>query len=481
MRPVPLILCLALSCGADAATAAAQMPDPASLPARSAPPPRIPGVSGGPFLGGIPTGTATREPLALSISDAINRALNNNLGVLLAEEGVDRARGARWRALSELLPNVHGRMSETRQVVNLEAFGFPLPAGFPAIVGPFNVFDARVYASQSVLDLGALHDARAESHTVAAARLEYKSARDMVVLATTVSYAQAAAGAARVDATRAQVDTAQALVALATDLKQNGLVAGIDVLRSEFQLGTERQRATAARNEFEKAKFQLARLIGLPLGQSFTLATELAPVEIPEMTLDQALERAFRTRPDYLAALERVQAAESSRRASVGEQLPTVRVTANYGGLGLTPSVAHSTYAVAGALEVPIFQGGRSRGRMLEANADLRRRRADAEDLKGAIYYEVRTAMLDMETGREQLAVATRGRELAASELTQARDRFAAGVAGNIEVVQAQSAVTLANDQYIAALFTTSLAKGSLVRAVGIAEETARQVFGGVR
>jgi outer membrane protein TolC len=101
--------------------------------------------------------------------------------------------------------------------------------------------------------------------------------------------------------------------------------------------------------------------------------------------------------------------------------------------------------------------------------------------LKGAIYYEVRTAMLDLQTGNEQLEVATRGRMLAASELAQARDRFAAGVAGNIEVVQAQAAVTLADDQYISALFTTSLAKGSLVRAVGIAEETAREIFGGLR
>jgi outer membrane protein TolC len=165
----------------------------------------------------------------------------------------------------------------------------------------------------------------------------------------------------------------------------------------------------------------------------------------------------------------------------VGEKLPAVRVTANYGDLGGSPSDSHSTYTVAGALDVPIFQGGRPRGRLLEADADMRRRRVEADDLKGAIYYEVRTALLDLQTGREQLQVATRARELAASQLAQSRDRFAAGISGNLEIVQAQAAVTQAGDEYIAALYTTILAKGSLVRAMGIAEETARQVFGGLR
>jgi outer membrane protein TolC len=434
-----------------------------------------------PFLGGVPSGEPTRESLALSISDAINRALTNNLGVLLAEEGIDHARGAKWRALSDLLPNINGHVTEARQVVNLAAFGFPLPAGIPSIVGPFNTFDARVSLSQAVLDFKALNDSRAETHNLNAARYDYRSARDLVVLVATISYAQALASSARVDAAQAQVVTAQALFNQATDLKQSGIVAGIDVVRAEVQLGTERQRATAARNELEKAKLQLARLIGLPLGQSFTLATELAPVNIPEMTMEQALERAYRTRPDYLAALERIKAAEASRQAAIGETLPSVRVNANYGDLGLSVADSHYTYTVAGTLDIPIFQGGRARGRRLDAETDLRRRRTEADDLKGAIYYEVRTALLDLQTGNEQLEVATRGRMLAASELTQARDRFAAGVAGNIEVVQAQAAVTLAEDQYISALFTTSLAKGSLVRAVGIAEETAREIFGGLR
>lgn len=433
------------------------------------------------FQRGVPSESPTADPLALSLASAVQRALEHNLGLLLAEQRLTDAGGARWRALSELLPAVNGRLAVTREKVNLEAFGFPLPSGVPAIVGPFNVYDARVFLTQSIFDVHATNDARAESHNVQAARFDLKNARDIVILVSANAYSQAIAAEARVDAARAQVDTAQALFQQAADMKQSGLVPGIDVLRAEVQLDTVRQRRTAAETDFEKAKLQLARIIGLPPGQAFTLADRIQSVPFPDITLEQALDRAYRSRGDYQAALERVRAAEANRRAIVGETLPSLHVTAEYGDIGLSPSDAHASYNVTGALNIPIFQGGKTRGRLMEADAELRSRTAEAADLKAGLYYDVRTAFLDLQSGREQLQVATRTRELAASQLTQARDRFAAGVAGNIEVVQAQEAVALASDQYISALFVSNLATGNLIRALGAAEDAARQYLGGIR
>jgi len=475
-----LVLLLGAAGAVSTAAAQGQVAPPSEPPAPA--PARAPSLlTTNPFLGGVPAGTATSEPLSLSILDAINRALEHNLGVLMAQEGVGRAQGARWRALSGLLPTVSGRVSETRQVVNLAAFGFPLPPGIPAIVGPFNVFDARVYLTQAVLDFHALNDARAEAHNIAAAEFSYKSARDLVVLVAANAYLQALAASSRADSARAQVETASALHNQAVDLRQGGIVAGIEVLRAEVQLNTERQRATATQNDFEKAKLQLAHVIGLPLGQAITLSTELPEVPVPEMTLEQAIERAYQARPDYQAANERVRAAESAREAIVGERLPSVRVDAHYGDLGLSVADAHSTYAVVGAVNVPIFQGRRTHGRLLEADADLRDRRAQVEDLKATIYYEVRTAFLDLQASGEQLQVATGSRQLAAQQLTQARDRFAAGVASNIEVVQAQEAVALANEEYISALYLYNVGKAVLARGLGVAENAVRQYLGGVR
>jgi outer membrane protein TolC len=474
---VLVLVAPAVGAQAPAAREPAAAPAPAPTASRSAS-----GTNGiASFFGGVPTGTATNEPISLSITEAIARALKYNLGVLNAEQSIDRANGARWRELSNLLPNVNGRLSETRQKVNLAAFGFPLPAGFPSLVGPYNVFDARVYVSQSVFDLSAINDLRAETHNAAAAAYSYKSARDLVVLVAGNAYLQTLAAAARADSARAQEQTADALYRQAGDLRQGGIIAGIDVLRAEVQLSTQRQRGTAAQNEFEKAKLQLARIIGLPIGQPFTLSDELPYLPVPSMTLEDALDRAYKTRPDYQAALERVQAAEASRRAVVGEALPSVRVNADFGDLGQTPGDARGTFAVVGAVNVPIFQGGRTRGRLLEADADLRGRRAEAEDLKAGIYYDVRSAFLDLQATEEQLKVATRARELAAQQLTQARDRFAAGVSSNIEVIQSQEAVTIAAEQYIGALYGYNVAKALLARGLGIAEAAAQQFLGGVR
>ena len=434
-----------------------------------------------PFGGGVPQGVTTPEALPLSIAEVIKRALDRNLGVLLAEEGAGDAAGARAVALSDLLPHVSGSVSEARRKINLEAFGFPLQSQFqiPPLVGPFNVFDARVFLSQAVLDLSALNEFRAAKHSLSAAQHSFQSARDLVVLVAANLYLQTLATGARADTARAQLETATTLYRQAVSLREGGLVAGIDVVRAEVRQSTERQRVTAATNEYEKSKLQLARVIGLPVGQTFTLSQELPFVPVPEITLEEALARAYRDRPDYLAALERVQAAEASRQAIRGEGLPSIKVTADYGTIGLQVKSALPTFNVLGAVEVPIFEGGRVQGRLAQADAELRSRRAEADDARAEIYYDVRTAFLDLKATEEELQTATRARELADLQLTQSRDRFAAGVTSNIEVVQSQEAVAQASEQYIAALYGFNVAKAMLARSLGTAEEAVAKYLGG--
>lgn len=454
------------------AAAAQSRPSIQSLPTNS------------PLLGGVPTGTVSTPPVPVSIAQAIKQALAHNLGVLQAEEAVNRAGGGRWIALSEMLPDVKASISETRRETNLEAFGFPLNrfslgVSIPSVVGPFNVFDARVFVEQSVLDVEALHKIRAESHQLSAVRHAYRSARELVVLVAANLYLEGLAAGARATTARAQLETAQALQTQAEDLRRSGIVAGIDVVRAEVRVSTDRQRATAARADFEKAKLQLARVMGLPIGQAITLSDQIPPVPVPEMTVEQALERAYKERPDYLAAKERFEAAESSRRAALSEHLPSVAVSADYGAIGLTAASALSTFAVTGTVSIPIFDGGKTRGHVIQATVDRNNRRNELDDMKAQIYYEVRSAFLDLEATSEELQAATRGRDLSGQQLTQARDRFAAGVANNIEVIQAQEAVALANEQYIDAVFGYNLAKAVLGRALGTVEEAIEKFLGG--
>ena len=179
------------------------------------------------------------------------------------------------------------------------------------MVGPFNVFDARVSVSQAILDVAAASEASAASHRLAAARLSYRSAWDFVVLGSANLYLQALAASAREDAARAQFASSQAIHAQALDLRKSGIVAGLDVVRAEVRMSTDQQRLTAAANGAQKARLQLARVIGLPIGQEVALVDDIPAVPDPTMTLQEAHEQAYARRGDYLAPLEQVQAART--------------------------------------------------------------------------------------------------------------------------------------------------------------------------
>jgi len=431
-----------------------------------------------PFLGSPPQGTVSATPIGLSVKDAVDRALQFNLGLLLQEEEVKNAHGARWRALANLLPDISAGMTASQQIINLEAYGFQAN---PSVIGPFNVFDARVYASQPLLDLRALNDARAASANERAQVLGVRSARDLVTLVAVNLYLEAVAGASRIEAAHAQQTTAEALSTQAADMKQAGVVAGIDLLRAQVQVQNQRRRTIRAESDFEKTKLQLARAIGLPPGQAFTLTDKIPYAPLSDVTIESALKTAFESRADYLAARERLAAAEASHRAAESDHIPTLHLDADYGALGQTVADSHATFRVAATLKVPIFDGGKSTARRIETNAELKRRQAEVEDARGRVEYDVRAAFLDLRAAGQQLEAAQANVTLAGQELEQARDRFAAGVAGNIEVTQAQESVAIASESYIDALYAHNLAKASLARAVGTAEQSVKAFVGGLK
>jgi outer membrane protein TolC len=259
------------------------------------------------------------------------------------------------------------------------------------------------------------------------------------------------------------------------------MVAGIDVLRAQVELETQRQRVIVTENDFARQQLQLARAIGLPIGQQFTLKDTIPYAPLTALTLEEALARAYRDRPDYQSAQALVQAAEASRKAATGEALPSAQLTADYGDIGPTFGNSHGTFSVVANLRVPIFQGGRVRGRILEADAVLQQRRSELADFKGRIDFEVRTAFVDLKSADDQLQVARSVVDLAGQTLKQAQDRFAAGVAGNIEVIQAQESVATANETYISSLYAHNVAKSNLARVIGVTEEGIKRYLEGVR
>jgi outer membrane protein TolC len=432
-----------------------------------------------PLLGGIPSGNATGTLLPLSLSDALNRGLKYNLGAVFGEQSVNAAGSARLLALSQLLPKITTGISEVQQQVNLAAFGFNPSSGMDMIVGPFNVFDVRAYVDQTVLDFSALNRYRAASENVKAAQYSNRNARDLVLFVCANLYLQAAAGNSRVQATRAQVNTAQTLYNLALDQKTAGVVPGIVVLRAQVELQAQQQRLIVAEDKFAKDKLALARAIGLPLGQEFVLADAMSFAQIPTASLDESVQQAYKERPDYQSAMSRVRAAELDRKAAQAGRLPTIGFRADYGDIGQQPGQSHGTFTIATNVRFPIYQGGSVRARVMEADVLLRQRQAELEDLRGRIYYDVQSAFLDLKAATDRVQVAQSAIQLAEEQVRQSQDRFGAGVTNNVEVVQAQEALATASENHIAGLQAHIAAKLALARAIGISEAGYEQFLRG--
>lgn len=454
----------------------AQGPE-AQAPRLQAPPGPVPlapnpGMVQDPLFGGIPAGQVTGAPIALSLGDAIERGLKYNLAGLLSEEGIHSAEAAQRRSRSQLLPNITAGVSESQLQVNLRAMGFGGFPGIRTVVGPFSVFDTRLYLSQAVVDLRALRDDRAGSERLKATEYSYRNTRDRIVFVCGDLYLQAVAGKSRIEAARAQLNTAQSLYDLAADLKRAGVAPGIEVVRAQVELQTQQQRLIVAENEHAKQKLNLAHAIGLPLGQQFNLTEGLLYAAFAPMTLDQALERAYRDRADYQGALAQVRAAEFTKKAAQAEKLPSLRVIGNYGVNGPAPGWTHGSYTLAASVRIPIYEGGQAEARILEADSALRQRQAELADLKGRIYYEIQTAFLNLQSADQNVKVAGSAVKLAQEQLSQAQDRFSAGVASNIEVVQAQEALADVTEAYISSLYAHSTAKGRLAQALGAAESS---------
>jgi outer membrane protein TolC len=422
------------------------------------------------FSGSVATGTLSATPLALSLRDAIQRGLRYNLGILTSRDIADTVKAERRKTLSTLLPNVYAGATQTSQQIDLAAFGFNLP-GIPKIQGPFGYQNVRGFVEQTVYDRTSLKNLKSATESQKAAELTAEDARNLVVQAVSNAYLAVITDSARVDAIQAELATAQAIYDRAVDQKRAGTVAGIDVLRADVERQTEQQRLLAQKNQVEKDKLTLARAIGLPAGQQFSV-TDTLPFTPLANSLDDLLKQAFEHRADFRAAQANVRAAEFAIEAARSEHYwPSVVVQADYGDIGQTFANSHGTYSVLAGVRVPIYAGGRTRSDIEQAEAVLRDKKNMVEDLRGRIDYEVRNAVLDLQSAADQVAVSKNNVDLATETLMQARDRFAAGVTDNIEAVQAQQLLAAANENFIGSLNAHNGAKIALATALGVAEE----------
>jgi outer membrane protein TolC len=430
-----------------------------------------------PFQGSVATGEVSAQPVALTLDEAIQRGLKTNLGVILSSAQTAAARGERLSQLQALLPSVDFNAKETVMQLDLPAEGLRIP-GFPKIIGPFGYTDLRATLNWSLIDVASLRNYLAARHNFTAAQLSAQDARDLVVLVVGNAYLLALADETRVTSVEAQVATAKVSLDQAVANHQAGTAPLLDELRARVDYQSLEQQLIVARNALEKDKLALARVIGLPLEQSFTLADKAPYAAFDQIDVEAAIHEAHANRKDLAAMVEQVKAAEQQRKAATADRLPTLNFAGDYGDIGVNPKTSHGTGDAAGTLSVPLFREYGLRGEAQQAQAQLDTAQARLSDKNAQVDADVRDALLDIASAQKMVEVARSSVELANEALSEAQQRYANGVSDNLAVSQAQQSVAQANDQYVTSLYRHNMAKLSLARALGEGEEY-RKFLGG--
>jgi outer membrane protein len=418
----------------------------------------------------------TVPELKLSLRDAIQAAIDNNVNVRLLKERIALAQAQADKNLGAMLPNLSGYMNGRNQTVNLATFGFPqarLSAlGVPGnVTDPFDVYDVRASLVQNVFSLSLIQRWRAAKTGVDVAGLEAEVTKRDVMATVGLLYIEALRADEAVKARLADLELGEQLLKLAKERKAAGVATGLDVTREEVQLENNRQRWLVSANEQESARLNLIRTLGIAFDVRLTLTDELKFVQVGRQRAEEALTIAREQRLELKAQENRQKLAALSLSSVASERLPALSLNGDYGWIGLKPDEAPATRMIGVTLSVPIFDGGQRESRISENRSRVRQESLRMKDVSDQVTLEVRNALLTLESSQQQVTVAQKGAELAAKELTFARERFAAGLTTNIEVTNAQTSMARARDNVIEALFRFNASRINLARAKGEIEQ----------
>ena len=407
----------------------------------------------------------------LTLEEAVKLALKQNPQVIIANLNVGQSQQDQIQARAALLPQVGFQVSDLVRRTNLEAaLGRQIPF-FPQAAGPFQVFQAGPRASMPIFDLTLWHRWQASRHGVNATQSQESSVREQIVLVVVSQYLGGLRAAAAVRAARSRVELAQALYDQAADLQSNGVGTGLDTLRANVQLQNEKQLLMVAETQLKTALYGLVRLLNLDPQQTIELADEVSFFQTPEFPVAQSLEEAYATRPELKALLARELSLQDSKKAASASRLPAVSFVGGWAYQGLSLGRSIPTYQYEADVSFPLFTSGKIRAEITKADLELKKVAQQRKELQDQVALEVKTAVAQLESARNEVNVANLGVNLAKEEVSQARDRFQAGVANNIEVISAQDAMARANDNQIGALYRYNQARADLAHAIGQIEK----------
>lgn len=427
-------------------------------------------ILAGVFFAGTSIRAQTAAPLRLSLGDAVRSAVERSAVAQLARLRVEESRARVGQARAALLPNLSADILQSGRTFNTATFGLELPGFDPngQVEGPVNTIDFRGKIGQTIFDQAAHARLTAARSAVTASDAEATAAAEQAAATAGVAYVRALRAEAQLRSRVADSSLSAELLGIARDLLESGVGIALDVTRAQSQLAAARAQIIAARNDRSRARLELLRAIGVPLDTPVELTDSLgAPGRDSLPDEQRAVETALRERADVRAAREQMNAVHNQIRAIRAERLPTLGLVADHGVIGKNPAHLLSTYTWGVQVSVPVFDGARRSSRIAEQSAVERELDVRERDLRSQVTVEVRSALLDIASAREQVEAGRERVGLAEQEVSQARERFAAGVTGNADVISASLSLSAARTALVDIEASYEAARIALARAQG--------------
>jgi outer membrane protein TolC len=403
------------------------------------------------------------QALNLTLRAALAAAVDNNPDVLLYKERIEAARGQVQTQLGAMLPNLSSNVRQSRQTVFRGTFGLS-----PVRSDPFSIFDARLSASQNLLSVSLIQRWRASRETLHVTEFESDIQKFDTMASVALLYMEGLKAMGMVKMHEANQQMLGELLGIVKQRQRGGVATGLDLARLEGQLANERQQIAAAQYEVQRAKFNLANLLGfafeIPLSLTDEFQSEVRDVPVPQ----GAVEEALGNRPEVQAQYTRVRALELTYSSITGERLPSLVAQGDYGLIGNRGGNTLDTYNMVLLLQIPIFDGGQREGRIAESRSQLRQEALRMRSVLNQVKMEVHDAVASLAAAKEQVGIARIGMQAATKELELAKERYAVITAASyFELTNGLSDVARARENLVEALFQLNAARVNLARATG--------------
>jgi outer membrane protein len=411
--------------------------------------------------------------IQLSMHDAVRLALKQNPRVIAARLDAMESKQDTRVARSAFLPKASLGLEEQMNRLNFATLVGQEQR--PYAVGPYSNVQLGSTFDVPLIAVSAWKNYQAQKQRQVASQSDAEDVRETIVSIVVAQYLSVQRSKATEGAVQSRIDLAESLLTLANHALQQGTGTSTDALRAEVELKVEQQNLVEAQAQTKAFSYGLAQVLGLAADQQIAATEQLNGQDAAEPDERKSLAEAFRLRPDLLSVETLHSASVLDRQSSKAQRLPEFHFDGFWAESGRAPSAGLPIYSYQAEMRIPIFTGGRISAEIARSKLAEQRASRLVDDKRNAVTQEVRTALALLEAARQELQLATQAVDLSTRELKESRDRFAAGVTNNIEVITAQTSLAQATDSQIGAMYRLQQAKADLSRARGrIADDYGR-------